>query len=80
MRSPQVGDRVRLIRPVDIDGVSGPAVGVTGVVLSLEREPSAETVALWRVQFDDFRGQLDPAWPAGVWIVGSDEVNVIPVP
>jgi len=71
-----VGDRVRLVKPVNLPDIQGPAVGSVGVVVGVgERGGADDRETVLRVLFESFSEQLATALPIGVWIVSPDEVE-----
>jgi hypothetical protein len=73
----QAGDRVRLIKPVDIDKAAGPTVGAVGTVKTLAVAGAGASHRIWRVLFDDFVGEFRAGFPPGLWFVSSDEIELI---
>jgi hypothetical protein len=71
------GDRVRLTKPAPVSHIPGPPVGAIGTVIALQSHAARPHPLLWRVQFDDFSGHFHFTFRPGIWVVDSDEVELL---
>jgi hypothetical protein len=71
------GDRVRLIKSAPVANAPGPPIGAVGTVLAIQSPGGRPWPSLWRVEFDDFSGQFHPTFKPGVWVVDSDEIELL---